>query len=1565
MPGWEDLPDVGSEAKPQASSWETLPDVKPAETPFPVAEPNPYIKSAKAFPIDNGPGQIEQTFTKVLNKAQDISTNAVLGTYGNDPMEGQPEYIKQGFGAEHPLNAKINKAVQPARVLGARLATMNPLVRKDRLDESPTLQKSALSLEDVPYDFQGHKLGATGAAVLQGGAEMAGMVPQMAAAAMLGPEAAPTLAAEYLHPATKFFAAGLKNVGVMGLFGAAGAPEGERASTLANTFKSPEALGLGFLGAALEVPPAELFFGKAPKVKLGTPDTDAYVPEPGTHLEAAAEAPAPVKKPWGKPAVKTLGRDTVIDEVKPSAEVKPERGTMGEKPGNAGQRNQQAVVEIPPEATHKALQEIANTPVEDAATKNRRLGRYPNPLRQDEFDLVARQAKIGWRLRTIEAEDKAQWGVPAEPPAPEEPFDPRSLQAGEKLATRTASKGLKEAATPGEPALGRPLPTEFKPIGAIIRKSLTPQLSPGGDWGGGLELLITGKGGNHKVFSLDTPAEVLRASKLIQKHNLGMPFTAPGAGNVSVDTWAALTPGVHQKAVLEALARPQGMSIQFNEHGDYVFRRVGSPEAEAAKAEVVTPKITAPDPANPEMPEGWFRNTRTMQLKMRNASTGEVSQIPSGSPDVVFRSKTDTALTKGYGGGGPYKGSPTDPSYTVGGTTTPVKEPANPPPDYHDPVQVPGIDPPQVISTHTAADITFAKNLDKNGLLEKAKKALVPTGLQGGDYLRQYVQQYESLKVGNDTRALLQKKFIKDFGVKARDALDMDLAKYAKGSIDAATMSKRYPEMWKSLQVKVDSELLKVRKFQDELIQLGVLDPKDILSRAAVEQYITREYHHFANPEAWKRIRAQEQSINTRASIASKEWWPDRDIKEAHPEITDFNAWRLSKLEQLLAEDNPNSSSYKAPPALGALKMRGTTKLIKQADGTMKEVRVDTAPWFREFLGEETSAAYSLAATQAKQAELRARAILWKDMAADPRVSAISVTDQQIAQGWKQIDPHQKNLWGDLAGRYVAPHIWDFVVDAPQHAAASRDFASVLARGLNALRKSNEVAWGGATAWFNDTVGQAQQAAMSGAWQPLNPASALEMADAQVHAALSWAEYNKNPLAETEGAQFIRDAQRLGAKGKGFNAMEGVGIDSQLRELQKHFGAQPSPLHQILTAPFRGYMKGLQAGGHAMDVYPMVQRMGAFKVLTDKALANPDLVGGVSGNLRERAMRYAADKVLSSYYTPERLAPAVDALRRSPASLPFKSYMSWKADRLTKMGLLGKRFFDPNEVEMRKSMMGMGVLVTGAYALMKYMDPTSDEEKAAMNRQASIGGSKYKNSAAFTCFHLDNGKLGCVDWAPVLEPLQYGAGDPSMPWYGRMLDNMTLGWTDDTLLGRPIRELASNIIDKRLAPPPKDQAIHPDTNDAFAAIDFAWKDLSLGPKFVPKMYNDAKASGVLGNDLGWAKPENSGSTFAMRTAGLPYQEFQPGTEKAASQVISSDAAQVFELIRRYKSIARRPPDQAAGMAREMWNAANGIKRPDEKDRAMQAVMDAIQQSTQQLGKDSQLFSKVKNKGETK
>lgn len=1143
---------------------------------------------------------------------------------------------------------------------------------------------------------------------------------------------------------------------------------------------------------------------------------------------------------------------------------------------------------------------------------------------------------------------------------------------------------IKRGASPEEVAFQQELDAPFKkgsdikktgpfePSAAVARTSLqgTPEL-----------VMFGSRGETHAIesFDLTRPEKVAEAAKHLQKANLGLPFSAADV-TLPEETWFALQPHKTPAQVLEELSHPQSAVFTVDPgNTNTIVTRADTQEGAFHKA-------SSRNIALVHDGEGWkygmqlgLENGRewAAPIEERGPSVGVVGPVdaikpllpgdmaafqhgelparvaefstpraakaiervdtPSTRAETVASSKPSglekTVLSRResapMAAGAPSPGVP--PSAPPGGKPPP----APPPPPER--VPYPGIPKPDHVPETSAADIVFAHSLAKAGILEQAARQLVNPGLRGPDYLRQYVQQNASLAALGRVRDELVTQFRKQYGIKARSLVDNDLGKMVAGKMDPVVFQKRHPEFYNSFHDSVDSFMAEVQKNEADLRELGALAADPAIARETGELYKTREFHNWSRgPKEWGKILQRNSSMMNAAAESAKEWWPDKWVKEQAPDATP-SVWRATKLLELLSTENPITAASQAPKAANALK-----------------ARLDLPEWYRTLLGEETSGIYSMAATLSKQVELKARFTMYREMAADPRVSVANPTDEQVAAGWRQIASGTNQLWGDLAGRWVAPYINDFIVQAP----LTQKVGSDLARTLLQIQKSHQTSMGGLTAYVNDALSQFWQATMSGALKPMDPRSYAQFGKAQLQAIEALRAHKAGPLAEGTSQQLIRDARRLGVDAPGYGASETMGQDSALLELQKHFNAQPEGLARIIAPPARGYMKVQRIAGHAMDWYPRVQKLAAWQVLTDRAIQNPSLLQGLESipgaTPREKAMRWAADKVLKGFYTPDRVSPALDTLRKGPMAFLLNKYMTWKGDMLVKHGLLPKRLLE--EPDLQSSMMQAGAVALLALTAISKQEPLTKDMKAAAVAAGPQGQRQFKNTDSLIPIRMADGKLALIDPGPLLEPLQYFAGDPSMPWYGRFADNMTLGWTDNGFLGTPTRMLAANIVDRRLAPPDAKKP-GPD-NTVWDAIDWAWKDLGLAPGALPKEYQALKQSGALGNDVGFRQDTTSPGFTAAKMAGLPVQSFNPAGN-ASTGAILRDSGDVYSLIRAYKSRAGMPPEQAQGMVKEMVNAVGGITRPEEQKRALEAIMAAINESAGKMGRDAQLFGKVR------
>lgn len=884
-------------------------------------------------------------------------------------------------------------------------------------------------------------------------------------------------------------------------------------------------------------------------------------------------------------------------------------------------------------------------------------------------------------------------------------------------------------------------------------------------------------------------------------------------------------------------------------------------------------------------------------------------------------------------------------------TATPPAAPAGPPAPPAAPPRVPvpmppapppgapgspnGPTPLALVPTYTLAG-TLKKKLG-NGY-EKAHRLLVHGGIRS---------DFDFATVVND---LTNTGHLKDAQIKHQQALEQALpfgsnkAKISKyredvyawmtGKLNEQDLVARYPEAYNATKQILLDYRNKVNANHDRLVRLGAIPPKEG-SDAMDWKHAVRSYG------------LQTLAPNKRLEIFEKD---TQGIQDA---VIGFQAWSsnnknktlsdddaLVKLREALISDDPEMSLFGKEPK----------KPGQDAIGSLKK-RLDLPVWYRKFLGENTDGFFVASKTLATQEELIAIHSVWDKLSSNPNYIRDTANGLPVGHGWRLLEDN-RYLYGKAAGKLVAPEVYDNLVTLPNINYTSNN---KIVQALVTLQKINWFGYGKFRTYMNTLVDNWIFGLTSGGLDPIT--SPKQAGEAMGSVWKSMYEYSRNPEAQNDGAQFMRDARRIGPYETGHF---GAAADMIARRQEQHFIRQIAnkpwkdwEYGDVLLAMSDGYKQLSRPGSWMFEFADNTHRLASWKILTDKFMENPSVLPQLHAKLigalpssgvtdRELAMRLATFRVLQYYPSPSHAAPAARFMAESAigvasptarfgmehnrvlGSLPFRLIddpgLKW---RLLKLGAVGYAAFNAN-----------GWLRTA-------FGEVSDEEAKAAT-QTGNKAQRWWQPGLWVAPIKYKGQLVVMDFTPWSGPLQYLAGDPELG----PLANMFM-----TAVTRPLSGGMGGTVVEGLQQaagmnvPYQSRPSLPGTNPVLNVGERLARG-GMAPAIIPEVYDNLNKSDYFGTTPNRKQEQWPIELSTARTLGAPIsavpstgQDNNPTFQAA----ISERVGKVKQLEGLFAQVAQQPVDKRLPMLYQMQQSLMGSTSMD-KDILIQSVVQEIKKT---------------------
>jgi len=849
---------------------------------------------------------------------------------------------------------------------------------------------------------------------------------------------------------------------------------------------------------------------------------------------------------------------------------------------------------------------------------------------------------------------------------------------------------------------------------------------------------------------------------------------------------------------------------------------------------------------------GFGKRAGDVKPTPNNPLPGDLALSPSLSPHAAGLVERSFGGGDG-GGGGPPRKPPTGP-------------PEPPPEPLRGPVRH------DAVSEGSSAVLRGAIGLvapDQMNLWQRAGRKLIgahlrgPIDLQDALILRQSEQAAAAFK--DNWLASLHRASPR--APRSSLAYHADAVKLGQGKMTTDQFIALYPEARAAKQLFDDAARRKKVAEARLIEEYGMINPKPETLMESPEYLATLTLAHMMKgKDALKFSKSLERGKVWQDAIKG---YIDEQQKAGH--IIDEVTAEVY-LEGLIGGDDP----------VGNYSVQGS--------GNAK-AKKDMPDWLRKVMGQGLSGELAIAHTLGVQEAALVRGEVFRKIASRPDWvgTDAGVLAASIGMNPKKM-PESRWLYGDLAGKYVHPHIYDVTVLEPQSgtlAAAHRSIANqpnALYSGLRSvarLIKGNEIA--NPATIFNSFIGNWYHMVLSG----IAPTEFPRYGQNMEWAARALLDFRKNPIAEAQYAKpqegvgnlsfMVREARHYGFDAEGFGTTEVSRREiSNIQETFLRAVAKDGGIDQ-----WAGLIRGFKAviglpgsftskAGAVLDLTDRLHKMAAGFTLAEQALKRAkNGEKGFVGVIRTRqdALRWAARRVNKAFPMPDRtgLYPRYAA----DTAGVVNPYITYIGEVIRTSAQAPSTIIEDPRVML--SIGAWGMTTAGMYAIYKNANPVDSkliEEERKTRREYS---GTYEPTVVPMMFTASNGRPILANATPFFDITRYLAGDRTMSVAERVVGNAILGFTDRGILG-PLVEDGLATIDPRWEKYEKRKKIWQAGWEE--AANRLLMDSGVLPKYPGKVWRSWNKTNPVPFNPYSPKQQQPWEIPAMQAAGLPILDQQ-------------------------------------------------------------------------------------------
>lgn len=723
-------------------------------------------------------------------------------------------------------------------------------------------------------------------------------------------------------------------------------------------------------------------------------------------------------------------------------------------------------------------------------------------------------------------------------------------------------------------------------------------------------------------------------------------------------------------------------------------------------------------------------------------------------------------------------------------------------------------------------------------------KKLMPAHLRGPKDIALMVQMSNGVKaleaINSEALVALRKAIPNG---KLLSEVDVDLSRVGEGRISWADFRAKHGDAIADQAEKVTQKFLAERTADDARLaqEFGVVPENYIKERAngSMDAYLARIYMpNLVGPDKWFK----------------------------YTQKTDL----FDNAVQFLVKEVEKSKKFYTPSEIAA----ELTDILKAGDveGTVRASKLGSLPSFKRLLsrkdipeplkkvmGEVESGVLRLAATFGTQKALLAQHTLMREIAVNPQWSNIGPRPDLH----NVPVPNVKRMYGDLAGKYVRPEIYENIINLPKATQNSYAYANAFSSFL----KGGQLMSAGPV--LTSLAGNIQSIVLAGGIDPLlRPDRAGKYVWRAIKAISN---FKKDPTGKTGLGALVLEAKKLGADFAGHAEVE-VSPKSRafVEELEKHLANGRGSYLDYISSIGKWFMSKYRSGqdallGGALDYPDRVSRLASYLGLKDKLIAK--------GMAPEAAMRQAAQRVLASFPNPSHMGQLPEQVSKMTGLVAPYSRMAFEEFRILSM-VPQRLASEPDLIWRLGANAAVLAGIFGINGALRQQSGITDEMVDYAKKAMTKAHQTYSPMVVVPAWKDDKGRVQMWDVSNYALPLKFMQGHPDAPMWQHVFSNF-VKLPAQGGLAEPVVD--STLSAFGLSTPPPD-AFKPGTGEAglLNGLNQMWRQ-GFGPRIAATAIDAVRKTGagydpVSGRGLGRNEEQLTPMQGIAKGMGLPIRQ---------------------------------------------------------------------------------------------
>ena len=787
-----------------------------------------------------------------------------------------------------------------------------------------------------------------------------------------------------------------------------------------------------------------------------------------------------------------------------------------------------------------------------------------------------------------------------------------------------------------------------------------------------------------------------------------------------------------------------------------------------------------------------------------------------------------------------------------------------------------------------------------------------------------------------------------------------DITRFLEGHINLQQLEKAQPTLKRAIFEQLEARKVEIRTDSEELKRLGMVSDDALEDELGPDaEYLIRSYWRHMMPDGeWAKLAKQDaQGMRVLQDAIQRDVYSQMGLAPAE------QAARAKHHLDLLLGDKDALEAARLDPE-GAWR-----KMVSKAGGSLKE-RQTMAWWKKAALGEVDNAFVRIAESQARQKQLILQGRMWEQVANNPKWSTAGddYYTKDLVGHTKQVPAQRK--YGMAAGRWVAPEVWESLVQVPQ---AQKNASTWVSSVLNSIKYGQTV--GNPGSWVTNFVANGQGAAMSNLVNPFS--SPYKIGAGMVGFVQDLGKHKQ--FAGIAGADVQADrfsrAMELGIVGSDYSSAEfheAAGLWKKALEREQQMNGGKVNWLQMTARMARDAAVGGKEG--LARYYGAVDSMWKYSTylsglekfgvnLATGKLDEAKAIAALSPSYWQEIVQGPSAAWAGSRYRPGMTsaqlmqAVEVECAQRIHYAFPMLDRVG---EGVAVAGKWGGTVINPylkitfelmrnyaqlvprtlKEKGMAANLMGYGAIAGGTYfAIKKLRESQGISQKEVDEAYAGAPShiQKFKPGAMALPVRSANGRLLFVDLTSLFQPFSWMQGNPDTELPLRMLTGMAMSPIDGSLLEEP---LADQLATAGVQVPGFQSRTPPEWQQGGAKL-LTQAALKYGPGLLRNTYQTAQRGGdsLLGMQFeqqgirgprAATTPQGRGVTTANYLLG-PNRFFEAGGpgevgEAERQRAIQLKAQEITAAGREMQRIGAMNEGQSTGLGTAPLNKQEALKK---------------------------------------